>query len=106
MVSDVRIPVKSTTIGADPDSFLLILTIASFYPQIFRVQTTHTTHGISLLSILWSLIRATEQLTISIFSLYVDVGSDGNILLHDPLSKGDRFNLWHFAIVTLLFLSL
>ncbi|KAJ5904642.1 uncharacterized protein N7473_001558 [Penicillium subrubescens] len=85
---------------------LLILTIASFYPQIFRIQTTHTIRGISSLSILWCLIRATEQLTISIFSLYVDVGSDGNILLHDPPSKGDRFNLWHFAIVTVLFLSL
>jgi hypothetical protein len=106
MVPGVRIPVESTTIGTDPDSILLILTIASFYPQIFRIQTTHMTRGISSLSILWSLIRATEQLTISIFSLYVDVGSDGNILLHDPPSKGDRFNLWHFAIVTVLFLSL
>ncbi|PYI12925.1 hypothetical protein BO99DRAFT_397778 [Aspergillus violaceofuscus CBS 115571] len=85
---------------------LLILTIASFYPQLFRIQTTHTTRGISSLSILWSLIRATEQLTISIFSLYVDVGSDGNILLHDPPSKGDRFNLYHFALVSVLFLLL
>lgn len=65
---------------------------------------THTTREISSLSILWSLIRATEQLTISIFALYVDVGSDGNIL-DDPPSKGDQFNLWHFAIVTVLFLS-
>lgn len=106
MVPGVRIPLESTTIGTDPDSILLILTIASFYPQNFRIQTTRTIRGMSSLSILWSLIRATEQLTISIFSLYVDVGSDGNILQHDPPSKGDLFNLWHFAIVKVLFLSL
>ena len=106
MVPAVCTPLQSTLVSTDFDSLLLILAIASFLPQIFLIQTKHATHGISSHSILWSLIGATEQFAISILSLYIYSGPDGNALLHDPPSKGDRLNLWHFAIVTVLSLSL
>ncbi|KAJ5157177.1 uncharacterized protein N7482_008277 [Penicillium canariense] len=85
---------------------LLILTVASFLPQILRIQRKQSTHGVSPLCTLWNLIRATEQFTLFVYALYTAYEPNGTVLLHSPLSQGDRFNLWHCAVVTAPFLAL
>ncbi|KAJ5951188.1 uncharacterized protein N7479_009601 [Penicillium vulpinum] len=85
---------------------LLILAICSFLPQILRFQTKQTTNGVSSLYVLWNLIHATEQLTIYIYFMFTEGEPDGTIFLHSPPSTGDRFSLWHCAVVAMLFLTL
>jgi hypothetical protein len=87
-------------------SILLILTVGSFLPQILRFQTKQTTNGVSSLYVLWNLIQATEQFTIYIYAIFTEGEPDGSMFLHSPPSAGDRFSLWHCAVVTILFLTL
>jgi uncharacterized protein with PQ loop repeat len=87
-------------------SVLLILTVCSFLPQILRFQTKQTNNGVSSLYILWSLIHATEQLTIYVYIIFTEPETDGSMFLHSPPSAGDQFSLWHCAVVTMLFLTL
>jgi uncharacterized protein with PQ loop repeat len=90
----------------DINSILLILTVGSFLPQILRFQTKQTTSGVSSLYILWNLIHATEQFTIYVYAIFTEGEPDGSIFLHSPPTVGDRFSLWHCAVVTILFLTL
>jgi uncharacterized protein with PQ loop repeat len=107
MVSHVRVlRWASLETRTNVSSTLLILAVASFLPQILLIQRKQSTHGVSPLCILWNLIHATEQFTIFVYALYTAYEPDGTVLLHSPLSQGDRFNLWHCAAITALFLAL
>ncbi|GFF25739.1 hypothetical protein IFM46972_01525 [Aspergillus udagawae] len=85
---------------------LLILAVGSFLPQILLIRRKQTINGISSLNVLLNLIIATEHLSIYIFILFVLGEQGGPLFLHFPASAGDRFSLWHCAVVTILFLAL
>ncbi|KAH1275811.1 hypothetical protein KXW98_005372 [Aspergillus fumigatus] len=87
---------------------LLVLAVGSFLPQILLIQRKQTINGVSSMTILSNLIIATEHLSIYIFLLFVGNEQDGHpsFFLHYPTSAGDRFSLWHCAVVTILFVAL
>lgn len=59
------------------------------------------------MTILSNLTIATEHLSIYIFLLFVvKEQEDHSFFLHSPTSAGDRFSLWHCAVVTILFTAL
>jgi hypothetical protein len=89
-------------------SILLALAVGSFLPQILLIQRKQTINGVSSMTILSNLIIATEHLSIYIFLLFVGNEQDGHpsFFLHYPTSAGDRFSLWHCAVVTILFVAL
>jgi hypothetical protein len=71
------------------------------------IQRKRTINGVSSLNVFWNLIIATEHLSIYIFILFVVNEQEGHpFFLHSPTSAGDRFSLWHCAVVTILFLAL
>ncbi|KAL2865925.1 PQ-loop repeat-containing protein [Aspergillus lucknowensis] len=75
---------------------LIILSTASFYPQIRRIQLRNSTYGISTAYILFNLISATEHFTF-LFALLVN--SSGDVFIHEPPTTGDWLNLCQFFVV-------
>ncbi|EAU29408.1 predicted protein [Aspergillus terreus NIH2624] len=88
------IPIKS--IQANSHRILIILTTASFYPQIRCIQLRNSTHGISTAYILFNLISATEHFAI-LFALLVNSG--GDVFIHEPPTTGDWLNLYQLFAV-------
>ncbi|KAK8026493.1 ATP synthase F0 [Apiospora marii] len=79
---------------------LLLLSGASFFPQLGRLYSRGDSSGISRYYMLCNLISATEQLTLAL-ALLVNTGDDGgsDFFLHNPLTLGDRLNIAQLAVV-------
>lgn len=78
-------------------SVFLLLTFASFLPQLQRLWSRRDSSGVSLYYVLFNLLVATELLTIDL-TLLTGV-EDSDVFVHQPASLGDWLNLAQFAIV-------
>ncbi|KAI8182797.1 hypothetical protein K4K52_006965 [Colletotrichum sp. SAR 10_76] len=75
----------------------LLLTFASFLPQLQRLWSRRDSSGVSLYYVLFNLLVATELLTIDL-TLLTGV-EDSDVFVQQPASLGDWLNLAQFAIV-------
>ncbi|KAK4155115.1 hypothetical protein C8A00DRAFT_42259 [Chaetomidium leptoderma] len=83
---------------------LLLLTFASFLPQLRLLWTRRDSSGISLWHVLFNLAVATELFTLSFFFVVNSRIEGSSVFVHDPPDTGDHINLAHFALVWLLWL--
>ncbi|KAH8756568.1 hypothetical protein F5883DRAFT_649172 [Diaporthe sp. PMI_573] len=79
---------------------LLVLSFASFLPQLQLLWLRRDSSGISLCYVLFSLVVATELFTIDLSILTSAEG--GEIFVHSPASTGDWLNLAQFGTVWLM----
>lgn len=88
---------------------MLLLSGASFVPQLGRLYSRGDSSGISRYYVLFNLISATEQLTLALaFAVLVNTTNDdggSDFFLHNPLTLGDRLNIAQLATVWLLSLA-
>ncbi|KAE8416195.1 hypothetical protein BDV36DRAFT_284718 [Aspergillus pseudocaelatus] len=75
---------------------LLIFSIFSFGPQLRRLHQNADSTGVSLAYLLYNIIGATEQLTISFSYLFIAQGSE--FFIHNPLNIGDWLNFLQLAV--------
>ncbi|KAJ9299780.1 hypothetical protein DTO271G3_2664 [Paecilomyces variotii] len=87
---------------------LLFLTIASFIPQLHRIQTKKTSTGLSLFYILFNLLSTTEQFTLGFFITVNARGEsrDLHFFAHNPRTLGDWLNLAQLSVDWVMFLLL
>lgn len=78
-------------------SVLLVLSFASFLPQLQLLWLRRDSLGINLYYALFNLIVATELFTIDL-SILTSVDG-GEIFVHSPATTGDWLNLAQFATV-------
>lgn len=78
-------------------SVLLVLSFASFLPQLQLLWLRRDSSGISLYYVLFNLIVATELFTIDLAMLTSVDG--GDIFVHSPATAGDWLNLAQFGTV-------
>lgn len=76
---------------------LLVLSFASFLPQLQLVWLRRDSSGISLYYVLFNLVVATELFTIDLAILTSAEG--GDIFVHSPATTGDWLNLAQFGTV-------
>lgn len=81
-------------------SVLLVLSFASFLPQLQLLWLRRDSSGISLYYVLFNLIIATELFTIDLAMLTSVDG--GDIFVHSPASTGDWLNLAQFGTVCIM----
>jgi hypothetical protein len=81
-------------------SVLLVLSFASFLPQLQLLWLRRDSSGISLCYVLFNLVVATELFTIDLSILTSAEG--GEIFVHSPASTGDWLNLAQFGTVWLM----
>lgn len=93
----------STLTLTTPLRILLIISVLSFLPQLCLLWARKEASGISLYYVLYNLISATEQLTIS-FTLLVNMTDGADAFVHRPRSTGDWLNLSQIIVVWLSFL--
>ncbi|KAH8743749.1 hypothetical protein F5883DRAFT_592078 [Diaporthe sp. PMI_573] len=79
---------------------LLVLSFASFLPQLQLLWLRRDSTGISLFYVLFNLIVITEQFTIDL-ALITSVDG-GDIVVHTPATTGDWLNLAQFGTVWVL----
>lgn len=84
------------------------MSLVSFLPQLGVLLVRQDSSGISLFYVLYNLISATEQFNHSfafvvVFSRLKDP-SEGQAMIHNPLSRGDWINLGHITVVWVLWL--
>lgn len=80
-------------------SLLIISSLASFFPQVRRLQARHDGSGISLPYTLFNLVVAAEQLTVSLHLVAVDYKHTAEGLVHHPPTAGDWLNVAQFGAV-------
>ncbi|KAH7371846.1 hypothetical protein BKA64DRAFT_268214 [Cadophora sp. MPI-SDFR-AT-0126] len=80
---------------------LLFLSFASFLPQIRLLWQRRDSSGISLYYVLFNLISATEQFTISFFFVVNSV-EPADAFVKNPPNAGDWLNFGQFALVWVL----
>lgn len=81
---------------------MLLLSGASFVPQLGRLYSRGDSSGISRYYVLCNLISATEQLTLALALLVNTDDGGSDFFLHSPLTLGDRLNMAQLATVWLL----
>ncbi|KAJ5886117.1 uncharacterized protein N7473_008791 [Penicillium subrubescens] len=84
---------------------LILLSGASYLPQLHRIWVRKDCQGISLGYLLLNLISATEQFTLEFFIL-VNNTEQADFLIETPPTTGDWLNLAQFTIVWALHLLL
>ncbi|KAB5566845.1 hypothetical protein GE09DRAFT_1284559 [Coniochaeta sp. 2T2.1] len=85
---------------------LLLLTFASFQPQLRLLWVRRDSSGISLYYVLLNLIVATELFTISFFYVVNNRVEGSQFFVHVPPNVGDRLNLAQFALTWVLWVLL
>jgi uncharacterized protein with PQ loop repeat len=91
----LALPLKPQT---NTPSILLILSFLSFLPQLHLLWSKRDSSGISPYYILFNLLSATSQLTISFYGV-VNAIEPSDVFVHNPVDAGDWLNLIHFAVV-------
>ncbi|KAK3896758.1 hypothetical protein C8A05DRAFT_39694 [Staphylotrichum tortipilum] len=81
---------------------LLVVSLASFLPQLGVLLVRRDSSGISPFYVLSNLLCATEQLTFIFLSAVIT--PDEPLIVHSPLTLGDWINLGHTAAVWVLWL--
>ncbi|KAL5340860.1 hypothetical protein BJX70DRAFT_359832 [Aspergillus crustosus] len=89
---------------------LLILTFVSFLPQFFTIWTRKDASGISLSSIYFNLIAATEHVCMNSGFMAMaiwdgDAVGEGGTFTHEPIASGDWINLYQNISVWAMFLG-
>jgi hypothetical protein len=84
---------------------LIILSFISFLPQLRLLVQRRTSSGISLYYVLFNLISATEQFTIS-FLFTVTQSEESDVFVETPPNTGDWLNLVQFTVVWILWLAM
>ena len=82
---------------------MLILSVASFLPQLRLLVQRGNTAGISLYYLLFNVISATEQFAIS-FYFIVNRVDHSDVFTHDPPTVGDWLNLAQTTVVFIAWL--
>ncbi|KAK3937885.1 hypothetical protein QBC46DRAFT_410768 [Diplogelasinospora grovesii] len=85
---------------------LLVLSFASFLPQLRLLWVQRDSSGISLYYVLFNLLVATEQFTLSFFFVVNHRFEDTQVFVHTPPDVGDILNLTQFAVVWALWLMI
>lgn len=88
-----------------PNSLLLEASLVSFLPQLGVFLVRRDSSGTSPFYVLSNVLSATEQLAF-IFLSAVIMPDDDYLIVHKPLTLGDRINLGHTAAVWVLWLIL
>jgi uncharacterized protein with PQ loop repeat len=83
------------------NSLLILLTLASFLPQLLLVRARGNSDGISLTYVLINLIVATEQLGLYIQLIAFSYHGTFPGMINNPPKLADWLNLAQFAIVWL-----
>ncbi|KAF9873247.1 hypothetical protein CkaCkLH20_09410 [Colletotrichum karsti] len=84
----------------------LVLTFASFVPQLHRLWARRDSTGISHYYVLASLIVATELFAISFFLVVNNRFEGSDFFVHSPPNAGDIINLAQLALVWVLWLNI
>lgn len=84
---------------------LILLSGASYLPQLHRIWVHGNCQGISLSYLLLNLISATEQFTIGFFILVNHKGGT-DLFVETPITTGDWLNLAQLTLVWALHLLL
>ncbi|KAH8903038.1 hypothetical protein BR93DRAFT_981643 [Coniochaeta sp. PMI_546] len=85
---------------------LLLLSFASFQPQLRLLWMRRDSSGISLYYVLCNLIVATELFTISFFYVVNNRVEGSQFFVHNPPNVGDSIDLAQFALIWVLWLLL
>ncbi|PVH79612.1 hypothetical protein DL98DRAFT_516030 [Cadophora sp. DSE1049] len=83
---------------------LLLLSCASFLPQLRLLWLRRDSSGISLYYVLFNIISATEQFTISFYCVVNSI-EPADVFVNNPPSVGDWLNFVQFALVWVLWLA-
>lgn len=78
-------------------SVLILLSIASFYPQCARILMRQDSGGVSPSYALCNVIVATHQFSLDLF--FIVTSDEADLVIHRTPSVGDWLNLIQFAVV-------
>lgn len=102
--SGCMFPLLARSVRPNHLSILLVLTFASFLPQIRRIWVRRDASGISLRYVLFNLIAASEQFAVNFVYAYLYTPGYGEEpFVHDPMTDGDWLNLAQTTLFMLLF---
>lgn len=80
-------------------SVILVLSLASFIPQIRLLVQRRNSSGISPYYVLFNLISATEQFAISFYFIVDRMEEPPDVFTNEPLQTGDWLNLAQVTLV-------
>ncbi|KAJ0419815.1 hypothetical protein BJY00DRAFT_313736 [Aspergillus carlsbadensis] len=87
------------------EGLLLMLTLASFLPQLHLIWMRKNASGIALSYILFNVVVATEQFCLN-FGLLINGAPSKGSLAHDPIITLDWLNFSQTTLSLLLFIAL
>lgn len=90
---------------ADTQQHSACLSFLSFLPQLQHIWLRKDCSGISLYYVLFNLISATEQFTLTFF-IQVNDTEGADFFVGRPSNAGDWLNLCQVTVVWVLFLAL
>ena len=88
-----------------PFSILLVLTVTSFIPQLYRTTSRKNSSGISTNYLLFNLISATEQFAFTFFYIADSIREDKGFH-REPVTVGNWIDLAQTVVVLLYWLTL